>query len=96
MMLKCLLVLTLPLFLIACPGNSNKQSGNTGTTNSTPTPTASPAQTRLTIDGNRAFEYVRKQVEFGPHPAGSAELGQVSDYITGELKSYGGLNVTFD
>jgi glutaminyl-peptide cyclotransferase len=93
--LKFLLVLTLPLFLSACPGNSNKQSGNINT-NATPTPTASPAQTRLTIDGNRAFEYVRKQVEFGPHPAGSAELGQVRDYIAGELKSYGGLNVMFD
>ena len=47
------------------------------------------------MDGDRAFEHVRKQVEFGPRPAGSAELAKARDYIVGELKSYG-LNVTSD
>jgi Zn-dependent M28 family amino/carboxypeptidase len=47
------------------------------------------------IDGDRAFEHVRKQVEFGPRPAGSAELARTREYITGELKSYG-LDVTVD
>jgi Zn-dependent M28 family amino/carboxypeptidase len=49
----------------------------------------------LSIDGERAFEHVRKQVEIGPRPAGSAELAKARDYIVGELKSYG-LNVTLD
>jgi Zn-dependent M28 family amino/carboxypeptidase len=38
---------------------------------------------------------VRKQVEIGPRPAGSAELARARDYIINELKSYG-LNVTTD
>lgn len=50
---------------------------------------------KLTIDGARAFEHVRKQVEFGPRPAGSSELARTREYIVGELKSYG-LNVTID
>lgn len=39
------------------------------------------------------MEHVRKQVEFGPRPPGSAELEQTRTYIIGELKSYG-LKVT--
>jgi glutaminyl-peptide cyclotransferase len=95
LMLKFFLVLTLPLFLLACPGNNNKS--NNGGTNMAPTPSSTPmpSQARLTIDGDRAFEHVRKQVEIGPRPAGSAELAKARDYIVGELKSYG-LNVTFD
>jgi glutaminyl-peptide cyclotransferase len=85
------LVLTLPLLFLSCSGNAPKQSGNMGT-GATPTPPASP---RLTIDGARAFEHVRKQVEFGPRPAGSVELARTRDYIVNELKSYG-LNVSVD
>lgn len=94
LMLKFLLVLTLPLFLLACPGNSNKPGASTNTS-ATATPTATPAPARLTIDGDRAFAHVRKQVDFGPHPAGSAELAPVRDYIVNELKS-DGLNVMQD
>jgi Zn-dependent M28 family amino/carboxypeptidase len=38
---------------------------------------------------------VRKQVEFGPRPAGSAELEKTRNYIIDQLKSYG-LKVTTD
>jgi hypothetical protein len=91
-----LLILTLPLIFTACPGGNSNRNNNTGTG---ATPTASPSPTnalpRLVIDGERAFEHVRKQVEFGPRPAGSAELARTREYIVGELKSYG-LNVTVD
>jgi Zn-dependent M28 family amino/carboxypeptidase len=49
----------------------------------------------MAFDGERAFEHVRKQVEMGPRPAGSAELARTRDYIVNELKSHG-LNVTLD
>jgi len=49
----------------------------------------------MAIDGGRAFEHVRKQIEFGPRPAGSAELARTRGYLVTELKSYG-LNVTVD
>ena len=39
--------------------------------------------------------HVRKQVEFGPRPAGSAELEQTRNYIINELKNYG-LKVSTD
>lgn len=89
-----LTLLCCSLFVLAgCqnPPAPNQNAAPTATltpTPTTPTPTAA-------FDGPRAFEHVRKQVEFGPRPAGSAELGRTRDYIMGELKSYG-LNVTTD
>lgn len=47
------------------------------------------------FDGQRAYAHVRKQVEFGPRPAGSEALARTRRYLTGELKSYG-LRVTLD
>ena len=91
-----LLILALPLCFTACPGNGSKSNNSSGTGS---TPAASPSPTnaspKLVIDGERAFAHVRKQVEFGPRPAGSSELARTREYITGELKSYG-LNVTVD
>src|SRR5436853_4322338 len=93
--LKLLFFFALSLFLQSC--NGNKPAGNSG---ANVTPTASPAgtpapQAKLSIDGDRAFENVRKEVEIGPRPAGSAELAKARDFIVGELKSCG-LNVTLD
>ena len=79
--------LLLPLSLLGCPSNSNKPIDMA--------PTNSPAKSASDFDGNRAFEHVRKQVEFGPRPAGSAELEKTRGYIVDQLKSYG-LNVTTD
>src|SRR4051812_20309021 len=79
-----LLLLPLILFMVSC--NGNKPAGNSGSNQPTPTasPTASAAQqAKLAIDGDRAFEHVRRQVEIGPRPAGSAELGKARDYIVG-------------
>jgi glutaminyl-peptide cyclotransferase len=94
--LTLLLILTLTFVLTACPGDSRRSSSNAGPG---ATPAATPSQTnakpRLMIDADRAFEHVRKQVEFGPRPAGSAELARTREYIVGELKSYG-LGVTVD
>jgi glutaminyl-peptide cyclotransferase len=41
------------------------------------------------FDGQRAFEHVRKQVAFGPRPAGSPQLAATRKYIKDELASYG-------
>ncbi|HEV8588172.1 MAG TPA: M28 family peptidase [Pyrinomonadaceae bacterium] len=80
--------LVLPLSLLGCPSNSNKPI-DMAPTNS------SPGKSTSDFDGNRALEHVRKQVEFGPRPAGSAELEKTRGYIIDQLKSYG-LNVTMD
>lgn len=72
-------VLTVPFLLLACPSGPSK-------TSETPPPT--PVE-KSEFDGDRAFELVRKQVEFGPRPAGSAELEQTRNFMIEQLKSYG-------
>ena len=74
--------LILPLTLIGCPSNSNKPAD-------TPSAGASPARPASEFDGDRAYEHVRKQVELGPRPPGSAELENARSYIVNQLKSYG-------
>ncbi len=82
------LLCALSLFFAACK-EQPAQNQNAGAQPSTaPTP-------GVPFDGQRAFENVRKQVEFGPRPAGSAELAKARDYITGEIRSYG-LNYSTD
>lgn len=80
--------LVLPLSLLGCPSSSNKPA------NIVSTPEVEP-KSASDFDGNRALEHVRRQVEFGPRPAGSAELEKARGYIVDQLKSYG-LNVTAD
>ena len=41
------------------------------------------------LDGNRAFEHLRRQVAFGPRPAGSSALEETRRYIVEQLKSAG-------
>jgi glutaminyl-peptide cyclotransferase len=48
---------------------------------------AQTAQTRF--DSNRAWEHLRRQVAFGPRPAGSAALAECRRYIIAELKAAG-------
>jgi glutaminyl-peptide cyclotransferase len=75
-----------PLTLIGCPSGANKPVDNsTKATDSS----ASPANKLSDFDGARAFEHVRKQVEFGPRPPGSPELEKTRGYLIDQLKSYG-------
>src|SRR5262249_47455350 len=79
--------LALSLMLFGCPSAPNKPTEP----NSSPPASAS----KTDFDGERALEYVRKQVEFGPRPAGSAELEKTRAYIIDQLRSFG-LNVITD
>ncbi|HMG73307.1 MAG TPA: M28 family metallopeptidase [Pyrinomonadaceae bacterium] len=74
-------VLIVPLLLLGCPSSTNKPADGLAP------PPASPAKSDF--DGDRAFEQVRKQVEFGPRPAGSAELEKTRNYMIDQLKSSG-------
>src|SRR6186997_3405114 len=54
------------------------------------TPKAAPAApARSAFDGARAFEHVRRQVAYGPRPAGSPQLAETRKYLKSELASYG-------
>jgi glutaminyl-peptide cyclotransferase len=50
---------------------------------------APPDATTGGFDGNRAFEYVAKQVAFGPRPSGSPAIAQTQEYLLSQLKSFG-------
>ena len=87
------LALLIPPFFPACPKNEP-----------TPRPQArvatAPATERLppiptAFNGERAMDHVKKQIEFGPRPPGTAQLEKTRSYLINELKSYG-LNVSFD
>src|SRR5262249_24376877 len=80
------LVLSLLLFGCPCTPHRPVADGNS----STPSPSA-----KSDFDGERAFEFVRKQVELGPRPPGSAELEKTRAYIIDQLRSFG-VNVTTD
>lgn len=43
----------------------------------------------MKFDSSRAYEHLRRQVGFGPRPAGSAALTQCRQYILSELKAAG-------
>src|SRR5260221_1751913 len=83
------LILIGPLMLIGCPSKTNKPAEGPAP------PSASSAPAKSAFDGDRAFEQVRKQVEFGPRPAGSAELEKTRGYMIEQLKS-SGLKVSTD
>src|SRR3989441_9879267 len=86
-------LLFVPLLLFGCPsGTSNKPNDERPSSPSASTPASKGASD---FDGDRAFEHVRKQVEFGPRPPGSPELEKTRGYIIDQLKSYG-LKVTTD
>ena len=76
------------LMLLGCPGNGNRSDVNSAT--------PEPAKSRKTdFDGERAFEYLKKQVEFGPRPPSSPELEKTRAYIIDQLRSFG-VTVTTD
>ncbi|HEV2802682.1 MAG TPA: M28 family metallopeptidase [Pyrinomonadaceae bacterium] len=92
-------LLWLAFVLAACGGSTPSNESTRGST----TPAASPAAAsptatataRPAFDGERAFAHVRKMVEIGPRPAGSAELARTREYLKGELQS-ANLKVTED
>lgn len=79
-----------PLTLIGCPSSTNVDRKISTDPDKSGTP-----KSVSDFDGDRAFEHVRKQVEFGPRPPGSPELEKTRGYMIDQLKSYG-LKVTTD
>lgn len=77
--------------LLGCPSAGNRPAD----ANSPAPPSSEAAKHVSDFDGDRAFEHVRKQVEFGPRPPGSPELEKTRQYILDQLRS-SGLKVTTD
>jgi glutaminyl-peptide cyclotransferase len=72
------------LLLVGCPGSNKSAESPANATSAAATPSKVSD-----FDGERAFEHVRKQVEFGPRPPGSPELEKTREYILDQLKSFG-------
>jgi hypothetical protein len=81
------LFLLLSLAFTACTANAPKN--NVSVSNTSPAATPFAAQIRPAFDGDRAFEHVRRMVEIGPRPAGSAELARTREYLIAELQAVG-------
>jgi Zn-dependent M28 family amino/carboxypeptidase len=84
--IAALFCLLLSSFSIACKDQD-------ASTQPVPETTASPAGPK--IDANRAYEDVKKMVEFGPRPSGSDAIKKAQEFIESELKA-SGLKVTED
>jgi len=92
------LLCVVALNFLACPSKSetkNSQTNGTMNANVGATPMSSSAPNGAKLDGARAFEYVRRQVEFGARPAGSKELARTREFIVNELRA-ANLKVSLD
>lgn len=92
-LLLCLLILT--LIVSACPRNDKGPNGQRVGVSEQPVETNSPVPGATAFNGERAMDHVRKQIEFGPRVAGSAQLAKTRLYIVNALRD-SGMNVTTD
>src|SRR5262245_63722610 len=76
------------VFFITIPLGCHAQSGNDADV-------SSGTEKTVEFDAARAYGYVKKLVEFGPHPSGSEAIKKAQDYLENELKSFG-LQVSTD
>ena len=88
----CLLVIALAA--VACPRN-DKGLGPRVSVSDRPAEATTPVSSPTAFNGERAMDHVRKQIEFGPRVAGSAQLAKTRLYIVNALRD-SGMNVTTD
>jgi glutaminyl-peptide cyclotransferase len=91
-MIRTSLLLFATFCTLACVNEvtSPKKSAGAAPTSSPGSVNGSADKTKTTgFDGQRAFNHVKAQVEFGPRPMGSAAIEKTREYLLRELKSYG-------
>jgi glutaminyl-peptide cyclotransferase len=91
--LLCLLVVT--LIVSACPRNDRGPNRPAAGASERPAETNSPVAGATAFNGERAMDQLRKQIEFGPRVAGSAQLAKTRLYIVNALRD-SGMKVTTD
>jgi glutaminyl-peptide cyclotransferase len=87
----CVLILTLGI--AACPRNDKGPGSRVGISER-PTEVSSPVPGATAFNGERAMDHVRKQVDFGPRVAGSAQLAKTREYIINSLRDAGIKSIT--
>lgn len=89
-----ILILSAAITFVACSQDKDAPQGNAQNskppvaTDTTLQAATLPADTSSlpTIDGDRAMQYIKEIVAFGPRPIGSANHKKVEDYILAHLK----------
>lgn len=89
------LLLAFAVLQLAPVAVASSTAGNLQTCERDATQQPAQADAPTAFDEKRAFEHVRKLVEFGPRPSGSKELEKSRKYIVAELEK-SGLKVTSD
>jgi glutaminyl-peptide cyclotransferase len=92
-----LAILVFAAVLVACGKDSSTSSAastipppaaNTGNTQGSSSPGKYPPSA-TGFSGDRAYDFVAKQVAFGPRPPDTDAIRKTQDYIIGQLKSFG-------
>lgn len=91
--------LLLAFLMISCGGNSKNDA--VVAANPTPSQTSIPQEVEPAVivpifDADSAYNFVARQVAFGPRVPGTATHGKCGDYLVGKLRSYGAEVVTQD
>ncbi|MBZ5536205.1 MAG: M28 family peptidase [Acidobacteriia bacterium] len=87
--MKCILRIVLAMSFIASLVACDKPSGNLSATAVSVSGAGKKASPSIVFDGNRAFEYLKAMVEFGPRPSGSKANGATQKFILQTLTRQG-------
>ncbi len=94
-MFRSLFILVIAMIAFSCSSDSSVSNKPAPSPESSSASKSESDKKTTGFDGERAFNHVKAQVEFGPRPAGSAALEKTREYIIRELQSYG-LKTTLD
>jgi glutaminyl-peptide cyclotransferase len=95
-LMKVASLVVLVLVIVAAACDQNKEAGKAKAQNATTNAAVEEPDKKISfpldsgppqaIDANRAMQYVKEIVAFGPRPLGSANHGKVEEYIKSHLK----------
>lgn len=83
-------LIVLLMTAVVCADRQAATSPTSGKAKGSPYPPAAAAKgAKVSFDGSRAYDHLRRIVSFGPRPAGSSALEQTRQYVKRELKALG-------
>jgi hypothetical protein len=82
-------LVTLVLFLTACPKEERQPNARMSSSGRAHDSNPAVVPSAVAFNGERALDYVKKQVEIGPRISGSTELAKTCEHIVKLLKVFG-------
>lgn len=89
MQLKNLFLAVGLVTLTACSSCSNAPKGNASSSHDAGTSAQALKKSRPTFQADSAYQYIARQLEFGPRVPGSEAQQQTADWLESELKRHG-------